>query len=160
VGSRAYCAHEVESARDRWAEALATGGSEAGLDVEAVLKDFAAALGEATDLGPRARAVAARVAAELRAGVPAPRGAEIETWLGEGAGRLVAAVGEDEGEDVRTLLAAEAERALAPYRSRLPAKVMARLLADSRTRRLLERHGLPRLSLFHLESRPAASPTP
>jgi hypothetical protein len=35
--------------------------------------------------------------------------------------------------------------------------VLERLRQDSRVRRLLERHGLPRLSLFHLDSREEAA---
>jgi hypothetical protein len=160
VGSLAYCAREVESARDNWAEALAAGDSAAGVDLAAVLTDFAAALGEARGLGPRSRVVATEVAEALRARVPEPRGPEIEAWLGDQEARLVAAIEADDGASVGSRVAAEAEAALAPYRSRLPAKVMHRLLADSKVRRLLERHGLPRLSLFHLEPRPAASAPP
>jgi hypothetical protein len=46
----------------------------------------------------------------------------------------------------------EVDALLAPYRGRMPERVLDQLRADSRSRRLLERHALPRLSLFHLES--------
>ena len=44
------------------------------------------------------------------------------------------------------------ERALEPYRKRMPVRVLEQLRQESVMRRLLEAHGLPRLSLFHLES--------
>ena len=44
---------------------------------------------------------------------------------------------------------AEVEAVLAPYRSRMPEKVIEQIREDARARRLLEAHGLPRLSLFH-----------
>jgi len=160
VGSLAYCAREVESARERWAEALAGGHSESGVDLAAALADFAAALARARELGPRSRVAAAEAAEALRSRVDEPGGPEIEAWLGEQEARLVAVIEADDGPAVVAQLAAEAEAALAPYRSRLPPKVMGRLLAESKVRRLLERHGLPRLSLFHLEPRPAASALP
>jgi hypothetical protein len=38
----------------------------------------------------------------------------------------------------------------------MPARVIATLRRESRARRLLEAHALPRLSLFHLEAGGAA----
>jgi hypothetical protein len=47
---------------------------------------------------------------------------------------------------------AEVEQSLEPYRERMPPRVLEQLRQESITRRLLEAHGLPRLSLFHLAS--------
>lgn len=160
VGSLAYCAGEVERARDRWGEALAAGGEEVGVDLRAVLSGFADELAHARELGPRSRALAKGVAEALRARAHEPRGPEIEKWLGQQEARLVAAIEEEDGKEVADRLAGEVEGALAPYRGRMPAKVMSRLMTDSRVRRLLARHGIPRLSLFHLDSRSTASREP
>ena len=49
---------------------------------------------------------------------------------------------------------AEVERGAAPLSGpRMPAKVLAQMREESRARRLLEAHGLPRLSLFHRRER-------
>ena len=45
---------------------------------------------------------------------------------------------------------AEIERDLAPYRGRMPERVLDQIKGEAWARRLLGRHGIPRLSLFHL----------
>jgi hypothetical protein len=65
----------------------------------------------------------------------------------------VDAIRRDEGKAGVQQVEVETERALAPYRDRMPARVLDRLRRDSIVRRLLERHGLPRLSLFHVDGR-------
>ena len=40
---------------------------------------------------------------------------------------------------------------LEPWRGRMPARVLEQMRSESLARRTLEAHGLPRLSLFHLE---------
>jgi hypothetical protein len=49
-------------------------------------------------------------------------------------------------------LRAEAERALAPYRRKMPGIQIEQLQKQFVHKRLLERYGLPRLSLFYMTS--------
>jgi hypothetical protein len=149
VGSLAYCASEVEAARDRWRRALDL-GAEPGLDVGRGLGQLAELLGRAVGLGPRAAATAARIRAELAEGAGATL-SEVELRLSVAEADLLAAIGEEDGAAVLEAVEGEVEALVAPYRGRMPERVLGQIRADSRARRLLERHGLPRLSLFHLE---------
>lgn len=160
VSSLAYCAREVEGARERWAQALALGGVESGLDLPAILEGFARDLDRAPSLGPRAARAAAEAAKELRRRAGAGRLDDVESGLLATEASVVEAIRKDEGASSLERLAAEIERALAPYRERMPARVLERLRQDSMVRRLLEKHGLPRLSLFHLEARESAGARP
>jgi len=150
VGSLSYCAGEVDAARERWERALALGREE-GLDVPGALRGFATDLERARDLGPRARAVALDVAREIRARADAGRLEEISTWLAEREGLLLAAIGADEGPEGRAALEAEVDGDLEKWRARMPPRVLQQLRGEKIARRRLEAHGLPRLSLFHLE---------
>jgi hypothetical protein len=149
VGSLRYCEAEVEAARDRWERALALGSDEAG-DVAGVLRGFAAALREATGLGPEGRRLAAAISEELqgREAEAEPRARDLEPWLAAQEGRLLAAVRSEGGSAVVAEAEAEVDKSLEPYRGRMPDRVLKQLRADGVARRLLARHGLPRLSLF------------
>lgn len=59
---------------------------------------------------------------------------------------LVAATPDEDLVSVR----AQADRELAPYRSKMPAAQIDQLLKQYIHKRLLEKHGLPRLSLFYM----------
>ena len=150
VGSLSYCAGEVDAARERWERALALGREE-GLDVPGALRGFATDLERARDLGPRARAVALDVAREMRARADAGRLEEISTWLAEREERLLAGIDADEGAERRAALEAEVDGELEKWRARMPPRVLQQLRGEKIARRRLEAHGLPRLSLFHLE---------
>jgi hypothetical protein len=150
VGSLSYCAGEVDAARERWERALALGREE-GLDVPGALRAFATDLERARDLGPRARPVALDVAREMRARADAGRLEEISTWLAEREGLLLAAIGADEGPEGGAALEAEVDGELEKWRARMPPRVLQQLRGEKIARRRLEAHGLPRLSLFHLE---------
>jgi len=159
VGSLAYCASEVDAARDRWRRALDIGG-EPGLDVARGLERVAESLWEASGLGPRASAIVTRIAREL-AELRAPVFSEVEPWLAAAEAELVATIAEEDGEPVVAEVEGEVAALLAPYRGRMPERVLRQIREDSRSRRLLERHALPRLSLFHIEglhSRPEGEP--
>jgi hypothetical protein len=160
VGSLAYCAREVEAARERWSHALALGGASTGLDVPASLEGFARDLLAARSLGPQASRAATAAAGEIRDGVRQGRLEDVEGWLATQEAAVVAAIRADEGPESLEKMEGEITAALAPYRERMPARVLERLRQDSRVRRLLEKHGLPRLSLFHLDSREAAGMRP
>jgi hypothetical protein len=59
---------------------------------------------------------------------------------------LLAAIPDDEVVAVRV----QADRELAPYRSKMPAAQIDQLLRQFVHKRLLEKYGIPRLSLFYL----------
>ena len=75
---------------------------------------------------------------------------DLELWLVEREASLRAALEEDMGRAAVEAIAEGVDRDLAPYAGRMPARVLEQVRAESLTRRLLEAHGLPRLSLFHL----------
>jgi hypothetical protein len=149
VGSLAYCAREVDAARERWERALALGREE-GLDAAAALRGFAADLEHATGLGPRARRAAVEIAAEMRERAGG-RLEEATGWLAEREARLLEAIGVEEGEERGAALEAEVDAGLERWRGRMPARVLEQLRREQLARRRLAAHGLPRLSLFHLE---------
>ncbi|HEX9188577.1 MAG TPA: hypothetical protein VGB87_15970 [Vicinamibacteria bacterium] len=150
VKSLAYCASEVEAARERWEKALAL-GREDGLDAAGALAGFAADLERARDLGPRARPVAAAIAHELRERAASGRLEEVSAWLAGREALLLSAIAADEGDARAAALEAEVERGLERWRARMPPRVVDQLKKEQVARRRLEAHGLPRLSLFHLE---------
>jgi hypothetical protein len=54
-------------------------------------------------------------------------------------------------DDVLVKIRAEAERELAPYRSKMSAPQIDQLLRQYTHKRLLEQYSLPRLSLFYMK---------
>jgi len=148
VKSLSYCERAVEEARERWLRAL--GGERSG-DVASLLSSAADALEAASSLGPRGRAHAGGLTPELRARALEPAEPRaLEAWLGERERELLDALRADLGAADVAALEAQVDADLAEYRERLPAKVLAQVRADGLARRLLEAHGLPRLSLFGL----------
>jgi hypothetical protein len=154
VRSLAYCAAEVEAAGERWRRALAL-GAEPGLDAAAALRGFARDLRRARGLGARAGELASGLAGELEGRADGSLD-ELTPWLAEREERLVEALAQDLGAERAAALEAEIDAGLARWRERMPARVVDTLRRESRARRLLEAHGLPRLSLFHLEAGGAA----
>jgi hypothetical protein len=154
VRSLAYCAAEVEAAGERWRRALAL-GAEPGLDASAALRGFARDLRRARGLGARAGELASGLAGELEGRADGSLD-ELTPWLAEREERLVEALAQDLGAERAAALEAEIDAGLARWRERMPARVVDTLRRESRARRLLEAHGLPRLSLFHLEAGGAA----
>ena len=150
VGSLAYCAGEVDAARERWERALAFDREE-GVRADNALAGFADALEAAGGLGPAATAAARPLAAELRRRAAEPLdAATLESWLSAQEKRLVEAVARDAGEAAVATIEATVDAELAPYRERMPARVLSQIRKDAVTRRLLEAQGIPRLSLLAL----------
>jgi len=149
VGSLAYCAAEVDVAAERWHRALAL-GEEEGVSAESALRGFADALDGARDLGPRSAPLARNLAVEIRARAEDAALRDLEPWLVEREAALRAALEEDMGRAAVEAIAEAVDRDLAPYRDRMPARVLGQVRMESLARRVLEAHGLPRLSLFHL----------
>jgi hypothetical protein len=111
---------------------------------------LASALEQAAGLGARALPRALALAQELRARRPDERPRDLEPWLAAREKELVAAIGEDLGAPGLEAVRAEVEAGLAAYAGRMPARVLDQVRRESLARRLLEAHGLPRLSLFDL----------
>jgi len=146
VGSLAYCAGEVDVARDRWQRALGL-GEEPGMRAADTLLGLARALEDAGGLGPRAGPRAQAVARDLRLWAGEAR-LELEPCLREAEEGLLAALRADAGPDVIACIEAEVAAELAPYRERMPARVVTQIERESVARRILALHGLPRISLF------------
>jgi hypothetical protein len=154
VRSLAYCTHEVEAARERWERALSA-GRDPETDVAAALEGFARGLERGRGMGSRTADRARMIATELREraeGGTVSALDELTAWLTKKEQTLLEAIRRDDGAERRAAVEAEVERSLEPYRTRMPPRVLAQLREESVARRLLEGHGLPRLSLFHLSA--------
>jgi hypothetical protein len=150
VGSLAYCAAEVDAARERWERALQL-GTEPGVDAAGALAGLAAALEGAHGLDEESRAIAQETANELREEPAEPPDLrKTEARLARCEARLLAVLRRHAEAGDLAALESAVDAELAPYRERMPAPVLAQIRADALARRLLEAHGLPRLSLFHL----------
>jgi hypothetical protein len=145
VGSLAYCAAEVDAASERWRLSLA-GGEDRPPAV--ALESLGAVLEAAKGLGPAGREAAGHIAAEMRRRASDSR-PEQSSWLATAEKRLVRALARDLGPAAIASLETEVEAVLAPYKTRMPEKVLSQIREESLARRLLEGQGLPRLSLFH-----------
>lgn len=150
VGSLAYCAAEVEVARDRWQRAMDL-GPEAGPGPRDALLAFAEALEATAAPGPRGAAGARGLAAEIRRWAAEAGGVrDLEPRLQKAEGALLAVLREEMDAAVLRDLEGVVGQELAPYEGRMPAKVLDQVRRESVARRVLEAHGLPRLSLFEL----------
>jgi hypothetical protein len=150
VGSLAYCAAEVDAASERWQRALSLGGDEQK-DAATFLMTYAESLAHAERLGAASTPVARETAAMLRARAEiGSAGQGLEDWLREREAALLDALRLDMGSAAVAAVEAEVDGDLAPYASRMPAKVLTQIRSQSIARRVLEVHGLGRLSLFHL----------
>ncbi|MCM2256194.1 MAG: hypothetical protein NDJ94_11040 [Vicinamibacteria bacterium] len=149
VGSLAYCKLSVESAAERWKRALDAGEPDAD-EARGRLPVLVAALAAATAPEPAVQAAlaAARRAVDAALAAAGSPLEDVERGLAEAESALVATI-----EQARPADAAAADsgvdQELAPYATRLPAKVLAQVRHDARVARLLALIGLPRLSVFH-----------
>jgi hypothetical protein len=145
VGSLAYCAAEVDAARERWQRALAAGDAAEGGSPLPALADALAA-----GRPPQAlRASVAEVEARLRAW--AEDGAalrEVEPALRKAEASLLRGLRDAAGAERIAALEAEVDAELTPYASRMPSAVLQQIRRDSVARRVLAEFGLPRLTVF------------
>jgi hypothetical protein len=149
VGSLRYCAAEVDAARERWERALST-GVEGSVDVPGLLLALASDLERGTGLGPVTAGMAASLRAEIRERAAAEAAAAgVETWLASREAAFLAAMRNEAGEATLLRIEQDVDAGLAPYRARMPERVLQQIRGDALARRLLEAHGLRRLSLFH-----------
>ncbi len=163
VNSLAYCAQEVLAAAEEMREA-AVGATpaektEPGFESSAVadyLTRNAAQLEQAA-VPDGARSQAGQAAASLRnlavevgkAGM-ALKLEDLERRLTVLEEKLLAGLLASAPEEEVVAARAEAERELAPYRRKMTAPQIEQLLRQYVNKRLLDRHGLPRLSLFYM----------
>jgi hypothetical protein len=75
---------------------------------------------------------------------------QLEAWLSQSEKALLVAIRAQAAPAEVARLEAEVAAELEPFRARMPERVTRQISDDTVTRRLLEAHGIPRLSLFHL----------
>jgi hypothetical protein len=162
INGLAYCAQEVLAAAEEMKEA-AVGGerpdkAEPGLDAAAVSEFLSRKAEELRRvvLAGAAYSVAQETAAGLRdlaamceAGTPPPM-EDLERRLTVMEEKLIASLLAGTPETALLQVRTEADRDLAPYRGRMTAPQIEQLQRQYVQKRLLERHHLPRLSLFYM----------
>ena len=150
VGSLAYCAAEVDAAIERWQRALSLGGDEQK-DAATFLMSYADDLEHAKHLGAASTPLSRRTAEALRdRASTASSGRSLEEWLRERESDLLETLRKDMGDAAVAAVESEVDADLTPYASRMPPRVLSQIRTQSIARRILELHGLGRLSLFHL----------
>jgi hypothetical protein len=151
IKSLRYCVAGVEAARRHWHRALSIEPHERARVTE-FLQVRARALASAPGLGRRAATLREQMVAALHSRIECPgETAELDAWLQKQEAALVKALRDDTDDAENKKVQLEIERQLAPYRERMPAKVLEQVREESLARRMLERYELPRLSLFHGE---------
>lgn len=161
VNSLAYCAQAVLSAAEDMKEAAVGAARSEGApgidrdEVAAYLRRNAAALAGAAARLPGAAAGVARDAANsLEQLAAAPDSLlqleDLERRLTVMEDKLFAALTAGASDDELLAVRTEADRDLAPFRRNLPASQIDQLHKQYVHKRLLERHDLPRLSLFYM----------
>jgi hypothetical protein len=169
VNSLAYCSQEVLAAVENMKEA-AVGAEPAGkqrsaeagpapADIAAFFRRNADQL-EAAHLPERsgisARPIAAETASSLRELAdtlpqnPGQRLEHLERCLTVMEEKLFAVLLASTPDEELVQVRAQADRELAPYRSKMTAPQIEQLQKQYLHKRLLEKHGLPRLSLFYM----------
>ena len=169
VNSLAYCTQEVLAAAEAMNEAAvgantATSGPSLakGLSVEEIASFClrnADRLSSATlpeQGGISAAAVAREISTKLRELADEVRASralrleEVERRLTVFEEKLFASLLASTADNELTSMKAAVDRELQPYRSRMPAGQIAQLHRQYVNKRLLEKHNLPRISLFYL----------
>jgi hypothetical protein len=167
VNGLGFCAQEVlaaaeeikaASAGNRPLASLANPQRENGFEGERVaifLRKNADALQKAA-VPEAARTLANQVANDLREFAESissqshPRLEDTERRLTIMEEKLMASIMASTNDEDLVRIRAEADRELAPYRSKMPAAQIDHLLRQYMQKRLLEQAGIPRLSLFYL----------
>ena len=159
VNSLAYCSQEVLAAAEDMKEAAvgsSRGEQPSGFDtgeIGAYLQSNAAKLETAQGLG-QAGAEAARGLRELAEGLAAsqskPRLEDLERRLTVMEEKLFAVLLAGTPDAELVAVRAEADREIAPYRRNMIAAQLEQLHKQFVHKRLLEKHKVPRLSLFYM----------
>lgn len=170
INSLAYCAQAVLTAAEEMKEAAVgatspdsqshrASGFQAS-EISAFLRRNAeqldhAKLPEAKGINatPLARETARtlrEIAAELDSNKPLPRLEDLERRLTVAEEKLFAVVLAATPDEQIVSVRAEADRELAPYRRKMPSAQIEQLQKQFVHKRLLEKYGIPRLSLFYM----------
>jgi hypothetical protein len=170
INSLAYCAQAVLTAAEEMKEAAVgatspdsqshrASGFQAS-EISAFLRRNAeqldhAKLPEARGINatPLARETARtlrEIAAELDSNKPLPRLEDLERRLTVAEEKLFAVVLAATPDEQIVGVRAEADRELAPYRRKMPSTQIEQLQKQFVHKRLLEKYGIPRLSLFYM----------
>jgi hypothetical protein len=168
VNALGFCAQEVLTAAEEMKEASVGAGQPQperprGFQVDEIVAflkrnaeqiDTAKLTGEAGISGqPVARQTSAmlrRTAAELEENTSSPRLEDLERKLTVAEEKLFAVLLGSTPDDEIVAVRAQADRELTPYRSKMPAAQIDQLQRQYVHKRLLEKYGLPRLSLFYM----------
>lgn len=161
VNGLGFCTQEVLAAAEEMKEASAGTSAPAeqralrengfeGERIAAYLRKNADALGktailQARDMSREVREIAASIASQ-----PAAKLEDVERRLTMMEEKLVAALIANAKDAELVAIRAEADRELAPYRRKMPAAQIDHLMRQFMQKRLLEKAGVPRLSLFYL----------
>jgi len=169
INSLAYCSQEVLAAAEEMKEA-AVGGAQTdeaerpsgfqAAEIAAFLRRNAEQLNSATlperkgisvqALARETAATLSELAASLEARPMLPSLEDLERLLTVLEEKLFALLLAATDDDEIVALRFEADRAMAPYRSKMPAAQIAQLQKQFVHKRLLEKYRLPRLSLFYM----------
>lgn len=162
INSLAFCAQEVLTAAEEMKEAAVGSSrqepaSSAGLEVEEIAKFFqqnAEKLNQA-NVSKEAQLVARECAATLTdlastLGATPLRLEDLERRLTVLEEKLLAALTVSATENELFELRTEADREIAPYRSKMPGAQIQQLQKQFIHKRLFEKAKIPRLSLFYL----------
>jgi hypothetical protein len=110
-------------------------------------------LAKGIDAAPLARETAntlREIAVDLEATKTPPRLEDLERRLTVAEEKLLAVLLAATPDEQIVSVRAEADRELAPYRRKMPSAQIEQLLKQYLHKRLLEKYGLPRLSLFYM----------
>ena len=168
VNSLAYCAQEVLAAAEEMKEAavgVSSGGSRkpTGFQTGEIVvflrrnadQILAAKLPErpgvsAVELARETAATLRALAAEMESTKTSHRLEDLERRLTVMEEKLFAALLAGTPDDEVVAVRAEADRELVPYRRKMPAAQIDQLQKQYIHKKLLEKYGLPRLSLFYM----------
>jgi hypothetical protein len=168
VNSLAYCAQEVLAAAEEMKEAVVgTSSGEkkkpAGFQTGEIMvflrrnadQILAAKLPQRSGislvaLAREAAATLRTLASEMEGASSAPRLEDLERRLTVLEEKLFAALLAGTPDEEIVTVRGEADRELAPYRRKMPAAQIDQLQKQYIHKRLLEKYGLPRLSLFYM----------
>jgi hypothetical protein len=157
VNSLAYCSQGVLSAAEDMKEAAigaaptkpADSGSLRIEDVRSFLQKNAVAIAKLSIPGAKSAAENLNAAASELA-EPSPNMEDLERKLTVMEEKLFAALFAATSDEELVQVRREADAAMAPYRSKMPSSQIEQLQKQFVHKRLLEKHGVPRLSLFYM----------
>ena len=156
VNSLAYCSQEVLSAAEEMKEAAvgvapaksADAGALRSGDVRVFLEKNAETVAKLAI--PGAKDAAANLKAAASGLDEIPNMEDLERKLTVMEEKLFAALFAATSDDELVQVRREADSAMAPYRSKMPSSQIEQLQKQFVHKRLLEKHGVPRLSLFYM----------